>query len=257
NGGPPAGTPITNGNSGPTNAGGNGARQQPQRGPGGGGLFDIGNPGPLRLFTEPLGGQIVWLLPLALFGMLALAWQRRPRLQEDRQQQSLVLWGMWLLTMGIFFSVATFFHQYYMTEMAPAIAALFGIGLVVMWQDYRRPGWRGWLLPIALIITVAEQIHILTHYPAWGQWLIPLMLVLCVIAVVVLVIARIAPRIGVNAPHARYLLPALGVGVLALMLAPTAWAAIPVIQNTTAQLPVAGPSQANGFSGNFAGGRGD
>jgi 4-amino-4-deoxy-L-arabinose transferase-like glycosyltransferase len=144
-----------------------------------------------------------------------------------------------------------------MTEMAPAICALFGIGLVVMWQDYRRPGWRGWLLPIALIVTVAEQIHILTHYPAWGQWLIPLMVVLCTIAVVVLVSARIAPRIGVKAPRARYLLPALGVGVLALMLAPTAWAAIPVIQNTTAQLPVAGPSQANGFSGNLAGGRGD
>ena len=63
--------------------------------------------------------------------------------------------------MGIFFSVAGFFHQYYMTEMAPAIAALFGIGLVTMWQDYRRPGWRGWLLPFALIVTAAEQIYIL------------------------------------------------------------------------------------------------
>src|SRR6266516_701770 len=110
---------------------------------------------------------------------------------------------------------------------------------------------------MVFILTVAGQIKILTHYPAWGQWLIPLMVVLCAIAVVVLVSARIAPRIGVKVPHARYLLPALGVGVLALMFAPTTWAAIPVIQNTTAQLPVAGPSQANGFSGNFAGGRGD
>src|SRR6266516_6914901 len=174
------GTLPTSGNSGPTNTGGNGAQQQPPSGgPGGaGGLFDIGTPGPLRLFTEPLGGQIVWLLPLALFGMIALAWQRRPRLQSDQQQQSLVLWGMWLLTMGIFFSVAGFFHQYYMTEMAPAIAALFGIGLVTMWQDYRRAGWRGWLLPLALIATVAEQVYILTSYPAWGQWMIPLMVVL-------------------------------------------------------------------------------
>ena len=81
---------------------------------------------------------------------------------------------MWLLTMGIFFSVAGFFHQYYMTEMAPAIAALFGIGLVTMWQDYRRPGWRGWLLPFALIATAAEQIYILKSYPTWNQILIPL-----------------------------------------------------------------------------------
>src|SRR5213080_877089 len=253
------GTPPHFGNGGSTNARGIGAGQQPPSGGSGGagGLFDIGTPGPLRLFIQPLAGQIAWLLPFALLGAVALAWQRRPRLKSDRKQQSLVLWGMWLLTMGIFFSVASFFHQYYMTEMAPAICALFGIGLVVMWQDYRRPGWRGWLLPIALIVTVAEQIHILTYYPTWGQWLIPLMVVLCAIAVVVLVSARLAPRIGVKVPRARYLLPALGVGVLAMMLAPTVWAAIPVIQNTTAQLPVAGPSQANGFGGNFAGGRGD
>jgi 4-amino-4-deoxy-L-arabinose transferase-like glycosyltransferase len=87
--------------------------------------------------------------------MIAIVWQQRPPLQRNRQQQSLVLWGTWLLTMGIFFSVAGFFHQYYMTVMAPAIAGLFGIGLVTMWQDYRRGGWRDWLLPIALIITAA------------------------------------------------------------------------------------------------------
>ncbi|HAE84427.1 MAG TPA: glycosyl transferase family 39 [Ktedonobacter sp.] len=244
----------TPGNGGPTNTGGNGARQQPPSGgPGGtGGLFDIGTPGPLRLFTEPLGGQIVWLLPLAILGMIALAWQRRPRLQSDRQQQSLVFWGMWLLTMGIFFSVAGFFHQYYMTEMAPAIAALFGIGLVTMWQDYRRSGWRGWLLPLALIATVAEQIYILTSYPTWGQWMIPLMIVLSILAVGVLTSARIAPRLRVKAPGVRFLLPALGIGVLALMIAPTVWAATPVLQGTQADTLVAGPSQGNGFGGNFA-----
>jgi len=237
-----------------TGANGNATQQVPE---GFGGAFESGSPGLLRLFNEPLASQIAWLLPMAILGAVALAWQRRPRLQEDRQQQSLVLWGTWLLTMGVFFSVASFFHQYYMTEMAPAICALFGIGLVIMWRDYRRPGWRGWLLPIALIVTVAEQIHILTHYQAWSQWMIPLIVVLCVIAVAVLVGARLAPRIDVKAPGARYLLAALGVGILALMLAPTVWAVIPVIQNTTAQLPVAGPSQANSFGGNVAGGRGD
>jgi len=250
----PGGAPPTFPGTPSVGANGNATQEPPA---GFGGAFESGAPGPLRLFNEPLAGQIAWLLPMAILGAVALAWQRRPRLQEDRQQQSLVFWGMWLLTMGIFFSVASFFHQYYMTEMAPAICALFGIGLVVMWQDYRRPGWRGWLLPIALIVTVAEQIHILTYYPTWAQWLIPLMVVLCAIAVVVLVSARLAPRIGVKVPRARYLLPALGVGVLAMMLAPTVWAAIPVIQNTTAQLPVAGPSQVNGFRGNFAGGSGD
>ncbi|WP_307811805.1 glycosyltransferase family 39 protein [Ktedonobacter robiniae] len=102
--------------------------------------FDIGTPGPLRLFGLSLGSQIGWLLPLAVLGMLARAWQQRPNVREDRKLQSLVLWGMWLLTMGMFFSVAGFFHQYYLTVMAPAIAALVGIGLVTTWQDYRRGG---------------------------------------------------------------------------------------------------------------------
>src|SRR3989454_1909620 len=91
----------------------------PQPGPGGSGMFNTGNPGLLRLFNEPLGGQIVWLLPTALLGMLALAWQRRPRFPEDRQQQSLLLWGTWLLTMAGFFSVASFFHQDYLSKFAP------------------------------------------------------------------------------------------------------------------------------------------
>jgi 4-amino-4-deoxy-L-arabinose transferase-like glycosyltransferase len=255
------GTPPTFGNGGPPSHGGNGSRQQqPSGGPGGGGgpggLFDIGTAGPLRLFIQPLAGQIAWLLPFALLGAVALAWQRRPRFQSDRKQQSLVLWGMWLLTMGIFFSVAGFFHQYYFTVMAPAIAALFGIGVVTMWQDYRRSGWRGWLLPIALVATVAEQVYILSQYPTWGRWLIPLLIVLGVIAVGALLIARIAPRFHLKAPGLRFLVPALTAGVLVLMLAPTVWAAIPILTSTQADTLVAGPTQTNSFGGNVGGGPG-
>jgi len=106
-----------------------------------------------------------------------------------------VLWGMWLLTTAIFFSVASFIHQYYLVTMAPAIAALFGIGLVVMWQDYRRPGWRGWLLPIALLATAAEQIHIISSDPAWGSWLIPVIAGLTILAALILSVVRLLPRI--------------------------------------------------------------
>jgi 4-amino-4-deoxy-L-arabinose transferase-like glycosyltransferase len=164
---------------------------------------------------------------------------------------------MWLLTMGTFFSVAGFFQQYYMTEMAPAIAALFGIGLVTMWHDYRRGSWKGWLLPLALIATLAEQAHILTSYPTWSQWMIPLMVIPCILAVGWLGSALLALHIRVKALSARSLLLALGVGVLAIMLAPTVWAAIPVIHSAPAQanFPVAGPSLMNGFGGNFGGGR--
>jgi 4-amino-4-deoxy-L-arabinose transferase-like glycosyltransferase len=163
---------------------------------------------------------------------------------------------MWLLTMGVFFSVAGFFHQYYLTEMAPAIAALVGIGIVVMWQDYCRSGWRGWLLPLAIVATVVEQVYLLSNYPTWGQWMIPLIVILSIISVVVLVGARVAPYIRAKVPSTRFLLPVLSIGIMSLLFAPTVWAAIPVILDTTAQLPVAGPTQMDGFAGNSGRGRG-
>jgi 4-amino-4-deoxy-L-arabinose transferase-like glycosyltransferase len=216
----------------------------------GGGMFNTGNPGLLRLFNEPLGGQIVWLLPMALLGMLALAWHRRPHFREDRQQQSLILWGTWLLTMAVFFSVATFFHQYYLSTLAPAICALFGIGVVVMWQDYRRSGWRGWLLPLALLLTALEQIHIIVSNPSWGTWLIPLIAIPCALAAVILFAARLMPHLRLNA---RILAPTLCVGLLALMLTSAVWSTIPVLADEASSLPVAG---ASGQSGVGLGGRG-
>jgi 4-amino-4-deoxy-L-arabinose transferase-like glycosyltransferase len=249
---PPVGTgsgTFNGGNFPQPGAGGTG--QSPQNlGNGGGGssgMFNTGNPGLLRLFNEPLGGQIVWLLPMALLGMLVLAWQRRPRFREDWQQQSLILWGTWLLTMAVFFSVATFFHQYYLSTFALAICALFGIGVVVMWQDYRRSGWRGWLLPLALLLTALEQIHIIVSDPSWGTWLIPLIAIPCALAAVILFAARLVPRLRHNV---RVLAPALCLGLLALMLTSAVWSTIPVLANEASMLPVAGPS------GQYAGGLG-
>ena len=139
--------------------------------------------------------------------------------------------------------------------MAPAIAALFGIGVVTMWQDYRRGGWRGWLLPIALVATVAEQVYILSQYPAWGQWLIPPLVILGGIAVCALIIARIAPRLHLTAQGRRVLVPAITAGVLVLMLAPTVWAAVPILTSTQADTLVAGPTQTTSFGGNVGGGQ--
>ncbi len=227
------------------NGGGNSANSYARRGGGG---FGSGSPGPLRLFTEQTGGQISWLLPIAILGILALLWQRRPRFQRDHQQQSLLLWGTWVLTMGVFFSISSFFHQYYMTTFAPAICALFGIGIVVMWQDYRRGGWRGWLLPLAILATAAEQIYFITSNPAWGTWLIPLIAIPCALVALVLSVARLLSRLEIDP---RLLMPALGLGVAALLLTPATWSAIPALQNMAISTPSAGPSQRSGF-GHFA-----
>jgi len=251
NGQPAQGTQGTNGQAPQGFPGG----QPPQGAAGGGtggGMFNTGTAGPLRLFNEPLGGQIVWLLPLALLGILALTWQSRLRLREDRQQQSLVLWGVWLLTMAVFYSAAGFFHQYYLSTLAPAICALFGIGVVVMWRDYQRAGWRGWLLPIALLLTALEQIHIITSNTAWGTWLIPVIAVACTLVALVLFVARLLPRLKLNT---RVLVPALCIGLLALMLTPAIWSAVPAVKSIADNLPIAGPSQQFAGGGGFGAGR--
>jgi 4-amino-4-deoxy-L-arabinose transferase-like glycosyltransferase len=210
---------------------------------GGGGYFaESGTPSPFRLFGVSLGGQIAWLLPFALLAILALAWQRRFHLQTDRQQLALVLWGMWLLPMAIFFTLDRSFHKYFLTEMAPGLCALFGIGLVIMWQDYRNGGWRGWLLPLTLIVTAATQIYMLTSYPAWSQWLSPVIGILTAVVVIALIILRLRPQFKLSTAARRIAGIAVSIGIFALLITPTVWSGYSVVRNTESSSPFAGPT---------------
>ncbi|MDP9365248.1 MAG: glycosyltransferase family 39 protein, partial [Chloroflexota bacterium] len=109
----------------------------PIPGTSGGNSVEIGAPGPLRLFNRQLGGQIAWLLPLAVVGLVAAWWQGRPGLAgwsiRSGRHRALVLWGGWLLTAAGFFSVASLFHRYYLVTMAAPIAALAGAGVDALW----------------------------------------------------------------------------------------------------------------------------
>src|SRR5215212_3167568 len=149
----------------------------PKGGPGGGGgpggVGENGEPGPLRLLNQQLAAQMGWLLPLAMVGLVAAGWQRRPRLPLGSRQPALVMWGTWLVTAVASFSVSGYGHRHYLVMLAPAVAALAGIGAVALWKDYRNRGWRGWLLPLMLVGTAAVQAYILYDYAVWRAWLIP------------------------------------------------------------------------------------
>ncbi|HLY64087.1 MAG TPA: glycosyltransferase family 39 protein, partial [Chloroflexota bacterium] len=54
---------------------------------------ETGAPGPLRLLNAQLGGQIGWLLPLALAGLLFAAWRSGWRGPLGAEQAGLLLWG--------------------------------------------------------------------------------------------------------------------------------------------------------------------
>ena len=222
-------------------------------GQGGVGLFNTGLPGLLRLFTLPLADQIVWLLPFACVGLLAFFMLRKFQPAEDREQQSMLLWGIWFVTMFGFFSIASFFHQYYLSQFTPAISAIFGITAPIMWREYQNGGWRAWFLPIALAATGAEQIYIIASEPSLGVWMIPIVAVVC-LGTAVLLSVFLAVRKSNLKHSALKLLVVAGLG--SLLLAPIVWSVIPVAEALTFNLPVAGPANSGFGNGNSAQGVG-
>lgn len=93
-----------------------------------------GATGLTRLFDGEYGGQAAWLLPAALIFAVVLivrTW-RRPRTDALRAQT--LVWGSWLVVTGLVFSfMSGIFHAYYTVALAPAIAALVGIGVGELW----------------------------------------------------------------------------------------------------------------------------
>ncbi|MFQ6100920.1 MAG: glycosyltransferase family 39 protein [Anaerolineae bacterium] len=213
--------------------------RQPAPGRGGGNRLsdETGEPGLLRLFNHQLAGQISWLLPLAGLGFLVAGWQTRFHLPLTRRHQNLLLWFAWLLPMLVFFSVANLFHRYYLEMLAPAIGALVGAGVVTLWEDYRREGGRGWLLPLALVGSAAFEAVILSDFPDWSRWLTPLVVGLCSLAALVLVVAWLARA----ADKRAWIGAVAALGLLALLIPTLVWAAIPVWYGGHAGLPYAGP----------------
>ncbi len=217
--------------------------------------------GPFRLFNAFYGSQIGWLLAFALLAILALAWRRRSNPWQAQQSLGLVIWGLWLLTMSVFFTLDSSFHQYYLTVMAPGLCALVGIGLAVMWDQYCTPGWRGWLLPIALAITTVAQLSILAYYPSWSHHLNLLIALPTALVVVALLLLRLlrrqssiedalrSPQYQISRENLFRIASILvGVGMFALLIAPTVWATYSVIHNTESSAPIAGPDTQTRFS---------
>jgi 4-amino-4-deoxy-L-arabinose transferase-like glycosyltransferase len=228
-------------------------------GPGGGANFG-GVAGPLRLFNSIVGGQIAWLLPLAVVGLALGLWSTRRAARTDLRRSAYVLWGGWAFVSWAVFSFSTgIFHPYYTTALAPAVAVLAAGGLVVMWDRSRSSAvWVG-TLAASLLGTAALAAMLLDRASGFVPFLAPAVMVLAVPATCGLLLARVAPAVGSELARNRIALVAAIVGVVALLAGPTAYSIATVGKSLNGGDPLAGPASAElglggGPGGGFPGG---
>lgn len=149
---------------------------QGQNGQSGGTPFsqETGSPGMFRFFTQPLSKQMSWLLPFALISvLLALLGSRIQLPIQSGVHKALVLWGGWLLTCVMFFSmISGIFHSYYAIMLAPALGAMVGIGFAQLWSWGKDNNWIGILLIVAAAITLAFQVFASYQYGELSWWML-------------------------------------------------------------------------------------
>ncbi|MBC1483010.1 glycosyltransferase family 39 protein [Listeria sp. FSL L7-1509] len=234
------GTPPTGGNGMGGNVGGNTGSKMT----GSTGMFGTGTAGPLRLFQTALGDQISWFLPLALIGILAIFLAYRNENKRfyplSLKQKEMIFWAAWLLPVAGFFSIAGFFHHYYLIMLAPPIAVLSGTGLVALFQLYRdKTNWQKFLLPLSIVFTGALQAFFIFSY-------LPLLaIVTCLAALSVAIILS-----GIQL-HTKLAAKITALALAILLIAPFYWSLTPIIYGGNSSLPEAGPQLKQSSHGGF------
>jgi 4-amino-4-deoxy-L-arabinose transferase-like glycosyltransferase len=195
-----------------------------------------------RLFLTPLSKEVSWLLPFSLFGIGLLVFGSRLRWPLTRKHRAAVLWGGWLLTCLVFFTIAGFYHEYYLSIMGPPLAALVGIGAVRLWRlSKRRPWWALGLLVAASALTLALQVNTINTYVKNAWWL-PIMAGLALLGVLVYALSAFLRRWRSGL--------ALGMACImaALLVTPLIWSGYTVAYASSNQsLPASYSGQSSGL----------
>jgi 4-amino-4-deoxy-L-arabinose transferase-like glycosyltransferase len=211
---------------------------------GGGGGW--GTPGLGRLFGAEQGGQIAWLLPAALILLVAGLWATRRAPRTDLTRAAFLVWGGWLVVTGLVFSeMQGIFHAYYTVALAPAIAALVGMGTTVVWKQ--RGAWAPLLLAATMVVTTLWSYALLARGADWHPWLRVVVLVAGLMAALGLAAGTFIGR--------RLLAVVAATAVVVGLAGPAAYALKTASTAHTGSIVTAGPtvSGAMGFGGGMRG----
>src|SRR4051794_27279521 len=226
-------------------------------GPGGGGGFGGGGggfggaSGLWRMFNEQVGGQVAWLLPFAAVALLAGLWLTRRAPRTDVRRAGLILFGLWAIVhVAVFSAQQGIFHPYYVSALAPAVAALAGYGVVAL-ARWARDSWGGLVAAaVAIGLTAWIAVMVLERTPDFAPWLRIALPAAAALAVAVALAARVGMR-------GRAVL-ATGAVCAAVALAggPAAYSVSTVRQSLTSNNVLAGPASAGAGFGGARGGFG-
>lgn len=213
-----------------------------------GGLGNLNqDSGWLRMFGDSIGGQISWLLPAALILLAAGSWITRRAPRTDPERAAFAVWGGWLLLTALIFSfMQGIFHEYYTVALAPAVAALVGMGAAMLW---RRREQRAATVVLAAVVAVTAvwSYALLARTQDWQPWLGPAVLLGGLVAAGLLLAVEWLPRAAAVA--------AAGLATVMALAGPAAYAADTVTTPHTGAIVTAGPSTGGGPGGG-PGGRG-
>ncbi|GAB49976.1 ArnT family glycosyltransferase [Mobilicoccus pelagius] len=199
----------------------------------------------LRLFSSSVGGQISWLIPTALVFLAVGLWVTRRAPRTDLRRVSYLLWGGWLVVTGLVFSLmAGIFHEYYTVALAPAVAALVGVGAVDAWRRVRSQDvrWGSVTLSVATAAASVWGFVLLTRVAdqAYG----PLRYVVLTLGLSCALLLLVTERM-----HRRFVPVVLAGALLASLAGPTAYSVSTVSHGYSGSIVTAGPTSGMGPGG--------
>ncbi|KFU79274.1 4-amino-4-deoxy-L-arabinose transferase [Amycolatopsis lurida] len=193
-----------------------------------------GESGVTRMFGASFGGEVSWLLPAALIGLVAGLWFTRRAAGTDRTRAALILWGGWMLVTSLVFSfMSGIVHPYYAVALAPSIAAVVAISGTSLWRGRAHLAPRVFLS--LMIAASAVWAYILLDRNA--DWLPALRWIIAGLGLAT------ATLVLVGVPPTRKLVTVVATAaVLTVGLGATAFGVETASQAHSGSIPISGPA---------------